>query len=71
VILKAECSRILAHHLHIAPAKARKSLSSYLAKGGREVDKVNAGEELRHINVFGHCFDVPACAATDLRGKFF
>jgi hypothetical protein len=52
VIFKAECPCVLAHNLHILPAKTLESFPSHLAEGGREVDQVNAGEELRDVDVF-------------------
>jgi hypothetical protein len=59
----------LAHDLYILPPKTFESLSSHFAEGRREIDQVNAREELGDIDEFGHCFDVPACATTNLHAK--
>jgi hypothetical protein len=52
MILKAECPCVLAHNLHILPAKTFESFSSNLTEGRREVDQVHAGEELRDVDIF-------------------
>jgi hypothetical protein len=66
MILKAEGSRILADNHHIFPPQTCKSLPSYFAEGWREVNKVNAREELRNRDKIRHRFDVPASTASNL-----
>lgn len=69
MILEAEGPRILADYFYIVPTKTCESLLRYFTKRRRKVDKVNAGEEFGDIDVFGHRFDVPTCAASDLQGS--
>ena len=66
MILKSEKSRILANNFHIVPSKADKSLTRHFAERGREVDKVDAGEEIGDGYVFGHSLNVVACPTTNL-----
>jgi hypothetical protein len=68
VVLEAEGAGVLADHLDVGPAKALEALAGDVAEGGREVDEVDAGEELGHRDELRHGLDVPSCTAANLEG---
>jgi hypothetical protein len=68
MVLETERPGVLADNLDVLPAQAGEALSGDLAEGRGEVDEVDAGEELRDGDEFGHGLDVPAGTATDLGG---
>ena len=66
IIFKTKLPRIFANDLDILPTKSGKTLAGHFTKGRREVNKVDAGEELRNVDKFGHCLNVPTSTSTHL-----
>ena len=68
VVLETESARVLADDLDIGPAETLEAFAGDFAQGRREVDEVDAGEELGHGDELRHGLDVPASAAANLEG---
>lgn len=71
MVCKTECPRILANDVDVLPTQSLESLTSDLAEGRAEINKVHRVEERRYINVLTHLLNVPARTTTDVHPDGF